>query len=454
MPKTIDKKTLKKYVNENGFYYSTEINATNETPEKYKKMIPEGATYIEGIVSNGKLNRNGYKIKPEAFMASVNEFMRNPVVLYQHDPERVIGQALGVELENGNIKVQAYVYDDLTDGRIARNLVKGLSTGHITKGVEFENEETGEVISEEEFKKFSWEEQMSDKWTLVVTELEWVEFSVVSIPSNRDTYITKKNTIEAYIKNGKISADILANSVNADEEKQESGEKKEEQDQPTTESTQPSPETDGTPEPETAGENPDSSEAATETSSPENEATATEENSTTEEKIRISSQDREKLQAMSDLLIKALSATVVDDEKKDEPKATESAQSETPAAPSVETQPSSEAKAETTPPSQGAIQSQPESQPNSLQQNTVNEQLEKVLKSFLAAITEQNKQIAEQKEEINSLKAVLDRIPYKKALVLNGNNPVNNKAPKEEKKGETQRSAFEVLQEMGVSITS
>lgn len=93
-----------------------------------------------------------------------------------------------------------YIFDDLTEGRFGRGLLNALSTGHITNEVEFENSETGEVLSAEEFRKFNWEEQCNGNWLMAVTKLEWVEFSSVAIGSNRKSLITSRNAIEAFVK--------------------------------------------------------------------------------------------------------------------------------------------------------------------------------------------------------------------------------------------------------------
>lgn len=238
MPKTAiaNKKELKSYINENGFFFNMEVDVEVNTPEAYAKIIPEGATYFEGVVSNGELNRNGYIIRPQALIDSLQNYMLNPIILLQHDTDQPIGKCLSAGLrgegKTQEVVVAGFIYDELTGNRFSKGLFKGLSTGHIPHEVEFQNEKTGQVISEEEFRKFNWEEQYSGDWVMAVTKLDWVEFSLVGIGSVKRALVTSKNAIGAFIKsNGKLSEnairDYIKNKVD-DEEKKE-GEVKEEE---------------------------------------------------------------------------------------------------------------------------------------------------------------------------------------------------------------------------------
>lgn len=333
------KKLLKKFLNENGFFYnSMKLDTSKNAPMGV--AVPEGAKYFEGVVSNGELNRNGYIIRPQALIDSLGVYMMNPIILLGHDTDQPVGRCLsavarGASGKEQEIFVTGYIYDEYTDGRFGRGLLNALSTGHITEEVEFENSETGEILSAEEFRKFNWEEQCNGKWIMAVTKLEWVEFSSVSIGSNRKSLITAKNAIEAFVKSEKFCANALRDVVGSELD-EEVEEKKEEQ-----KDVQKGEQTEVKVKKEEGGEEKPADETTTETKPKEEEAandavTAPVETEETaaksgegdnaeategdEEvnKIRISKADREKLQQEANKINAALEATIATNDE--EPK--------------------------------------------------------------------------------------------------------------------------------------
>lgn len=192
---TSTKKDLKRQINANGFFAQMELKREVNAPQEYADQIPEGATYFEGIASNGELNRNGYIIREKAWKDAIEGYFVNPVILLQHWTDCPIGKALSAKITKDGLWVSGYIYDDETEGKFGRGLLNALSTGHYTLGFEFENTKTGKILTEEEFRGLTFEEQMSNDWVLAVTKLEWVEFSLVTIGSNRKSVITRKNAI-------------------------------------------------------------------------------------------------------------------------------------------------------------------------------------------------------------------------------------------------------------------
>ena len=208
----LSKKELKSFINENGFFSSLEIVETNTPNEDRPEGVPEGATWFSGIASTEELNRNGYIIRENAWKGAIKEFMDNPVLLLQHNMKEPIGKVMSAKVTEAGLEVTGYIFDDMTGGRFSKGLINALSTGHLTVEVEFENSETNEIISEEEFRKLSFEEQMSDKWTMAVNKLEWVELSLVTVPSNRKSFITNRELVRNYVES------LQKNEEEADEE--------------------------------------------------------------------------------------------------------------------------------------------------------------------------------------------------------------------------------------------
>ena len=130
MPK--QKKELKDHINKNGGFIHMKLNTLEKNaPEEFEGMIPKGAMYFEGIASNGDLNRNGYIIRPSAWVSAIDSFLETGQVLFQHDQENPIGTPLDAEVnEEGELFVKGYVFDteEYTQNRISKGLVRGLST--------------------------------------------------------------------------------------------------------------------------------------------------------------------------------------------------------------------------------------------------------------------------------------------------------------------------------------
>ncbi len=423
--KSLGKKELKKFINENGFFYSMAIEVKKNAPQDYASKVPEGATYFEGIVSNGELNRNGYIIRPQALIDSLNTFMMNPVILLQHETDEPIGHCLSAELrgsgETQEVFVRGYVFDDLTGGRFGRNLFSGLSTGHITLAIEFQNSKTGEILSEEDFRKFNWEEQMNGDWIMCVTKLEWVEFSLVAIGSVRKAVVTAKNAIEAYVSTNKLCEESLRKVTGNEAEAEETTQPKEEkpaeapapeekkEETQTTTTEQPAP----AKEAENSGENPEAKTEKPAEKSGEVES-AKEQEKVEDNKVKISKVDREKLKAASDLLLKTLEATIEADEEEKEEK------------PEVK----DEAKPEGEKPAEQA-----ESKPQLTEENTAKIEVPALVKSALETLVSLNSAL---EAEVLKLKEELSKIPNRKGLAM----VTQFNSPKEEQKPQGKGSAL------------
>jgi hypothetical protein len=261
----LSKKELKDFINSNGFFCTaliTEKNMPNE--ESRPENVPEGATWFRGVASTEELNRNGYIIRLNAWKSAISEFMNNPVLLLQHDSNQPIGKVLTAEVGERGLIITGYLFDDLTGGRFGRGLINALSTGHLTVDVEFENTSNGEILSEEEFKKLSWEEQSKEEWVMAVKELEWVELSVVSIGANRKSLISNKELMKNYL-NELQPEEVKAEEV-VEEQKEEVAEVSEDQKE------QVSAEEQAQEEAEKEGENPDAEVSESENDEEKSEA--------------------------------------------------------------------------------------------------------------------------------------------------------------------------------------
>lgn len=237
--KDIGKKDLKEYINKNGGFLpatiekleknfpkaaETKIRERFAGDEKRITDILENAVYVKAISSNGDLNRNGYIIRENAWKPAIENYLENPVFLLQHDDKEIIGETFAAKVTKNGLESEMFVFpDQMTEAnvkRFDRGQLKAISTGHITNAVEWENEDTKEILSTEEFRELDFEERFFGAWIMAVTALEWVEQSLVTIPSNRASFITKKDQTLKYCLNtlGEEIPEDIKLRVNSDEE--------------------------------------------------------------------------------------------------------------------------------------------------------------------------------------------------------------------------------------------
>jgi len=213
------KKELKKFINENGFFLH--LDSVHEISRKEflesnalktNSKVPEGDNIIffEGTASQnfekGEVSRNEYKIDQKGWM--VNSYMKNPQILLSHSPKEPTGKAVELSLDSKGMKVAYYVnldwVDEVNARRIKGGAYSGLSTGHITHEYKYENKETGELLTPEEIEdKYGldeWDLMFSDAWNFVVTKAELVEISMVTLPSNPEA-LTVQNSLQNFYKN-------------------------------------------------------------------------------------------------------------------------------------------------------------------------------------------------------------------------------------------------------------
>jgi HK97 family phage prohead protease len=122
------------------------------------------------VISTGDKDRHNSRINPDGL--DVSHFLRNPVVLFNHNYDRVIGTALSVEVKGGKVMAKmSFDSDDPFAAEIERKvenqIIRATSIGFIIK-------------------KWSFDE---DEDTFVIEEAELVEFSIVTVPSNREALI-------------------------------------------------------------------------------------------------------------------------------------------------------------------------------------------------------------------------------------------------------------------------
>ena len=245
----MEKKDLKKYIRENGFFLHLEAISEIKKEEFDEEKISENAVRTSAKVpkereniavfrgrlsqdyKKGEKNRNGYKY--DLTGVDLNAYKNKPIVLLQHNMELPVGMAVAFENVAGDGLWVTYFIDFATkaaseyEHEIKNGYIGMLSTGAITNEWQIEDNKTGERMTPADARAsgidvYSVLFGESATHTMVVTDWTLVEASVVTIGSNEKA-LTAQESIGASAKN-------IAEKMKADEieEKKEEEEKPEE----------------------------------------------------------------------------------------------------------------------------------------------------------------------------------------------------------------------------------
>lgn len=125
---------------------------------------------IRGFASTKFKDRHNDIVAPSAFPEAMDVYMKNPVILLGHDPDKPIGTAVEWQLTEDGLFITAKIakgeeHADRAWKLIEQGVLKAFSIGF--------------YILESEFDK--------EKDAFVINKLELAETSVVSIPANRES---------------------------------------------------------------------------------------------------------------------------------------------------------------------------------------------------------------------------------------------------------------------------
>lgn len=133
----------------------------------FKASSEEDDLYIEGMASTVDKDRAGDVVEATAWTKSggLNNFLSNPVILFNHNPNEPIGKAVLVETNDKGLKLKAKI--SKSAGKVAELIKDGVlgafSVGFMVKDADYDSK-TG---------------------IYVIKEAELLETSVVSVPCNQ-----------------------------------------------------------------------------------------------------------------------------------------------------------------------------------------------------------------------------------------------------------------------------
>lgn len=110
-----------------------------------------GGVKIKGLASTRNLDRYGDSVEPMAFSKTLQAFMKNPVMLLQHNAHKPIGKFLSAEVVADGLEVVGeilYNEDDVV-AKVKSGIMQAFSIGYIPTKWEIRNSE-GILIRTEE----------------------------------------------------------------------------------------------------------------------------------------------------------------------------------------------------------------------------------------------------------------------------------------------------------------
>jgi len=177
---------------------------------KFLAEKKEGAITISGFGSTGDLDRYNDKVLPTAFSDSLPTFMKNPVMLLQHDDNKVIGKFTDTQIKGNWLQVTGDVmYDiDWCMKKIEDGVLGAFSIWFITQAYQYEDADGHILYKSDEWLMawYSWDDLYNEKTVRVITKLDLVEISVVSTPANpyalfqvaKDFFIEETKALKAF----------------------------------------------------------------------------------------------------------------------------------------------------------------------------------------------------------------------------------------------------------------
>ena len=218
--KSMTKKELKAFVNQHGGFTKGKVQTLSFSPtEEEKNLIPEGAFSFEAVLSDESINMNGYRILLSAWQEGFAKYFSDyeGLVYLQHDMDQPIGKTLdiAVDEERAILYARGFAYDDLTEKRVSRGLVRDISTGHIPLEILYINKDTNEEKTPDEFfdlmrdmvdrmfdegKKWSEIREaivaLQELWIQTHTKVQIIEYSFVSVGANKNAEVKRINALE------------------------------------------------------------------------------------------------------------------------------------------------------------------------------------------------------------------------------------------------------------------
>ena len=138
---------------------------------------------IKWFASTPEVDRYQDIVAPKAFKDALETYLNNPVVLLQHNPEKIIWKTTEASLSSKGLKVTVELSNDLDNvfKNIENWILKWFSIGFIAKAWGY---------------RMEWEKEIRE-----ITDLDLIEISVVSTPANPSALFTLSKSLTKFFNN-------------------------------------------------------------------------------------------------------------------------------------------------------------------------------------------------------------------------------------------------------------
>ena len=126
---------------------------------------------IEGVATDISKDRDGDVVLPLSI--DVDNYNKNPIILYQHDKTKAIGKTISLEKTETEVRIKAQIFKTLNPevfAGVKNGILKTFSIGFIGKDGHYDEE--------------------TDTWFW--TKIELLEISVVTVPANTNAIFSVK----------------------------------------------------------------------------------------------------------------------------------------------------------------------------------------------------------------------------------------------------------------------
>lgn len=170
---------------------------------------------IDGFASTGDVDRARDKVLPTAFTDTLPMFLKNPVMLLQHDDNKVIGQFTDGTIKSNGLQVRGEVMYDIDNcmQKITDGVLGAFSIGFITQAYQYEDEQGHVIYKSDEglMAGYEWDDLYRDDVVRIITKVDLVEVSVVSTPCNpyalfqvaKDFFVEETKSLKAFAMQAK-----------------------------------------------------------------------------------------------------------------------------------------------------------------------------------------------------------------------------------------------------------
>ncbi len=140
------------------------------------KAVPseDGKVKISGYASTNDKDRAGDVILPTAWKSGIGNYLKNPILLFNHNYDRPIGKATNIHFDDKGLQIDGEIIEAEAANLIKNDVLRAFSVGFMVKDADYDSKTD----------------------VFVIKEAELYEISVVSVPCNQDAVFSVSKSFE------------------------------------------------------------------------------------------------------------------------------------------------------------------------------------------------------------------------------------------------------------------